>query len=81
MDSDATKLNLSLHGFREDNDRIFIPPTMRYAEKTMQNENILARDDLPVYGDADFLDLGTKFAYGSDNIAYRNRRVRFFLVD
>jgi len=74
-DDDPGKLNLSIHGFREDNGRIFIPPTVRYAEKSMRNENILAQEALPIQGRADFIDLGVKFAYGADTLAYRNRKV------
>jgi hypothetical protein len=41
----------------------------------MRDENILAREMLPIWGDEAFLDSGIKFAYGSESIAYRKQRV------
>ncbi|WRT69523.1 uncharacterized protein IL334_006510 [Kwoniella shivajii] len=70
-----TKINLSLPGFREDNGKIFIPPTVRYVEKNLRNENILAREALPIEGYAPFLDVGVRFAYGVDSQPYRHRRI------
>ncbi|WWC65708.1 uncharacterized protein I303_108329 [Kwoniella dejecticola CBS 10117] len=70
-----TKINLSLPGFREDNGKIFIPPTVRYVEKNLRNENILAREALPIEGYAPFLDAGVKFAYGAESQAYRHKRI------
>ncbi|WWC73523.1 uncharacterized protein I206_107495 [Kwoniella pini CBS 10737] len=74
-DEIPTKINLSLPGFREDNGKIFIPPTVRYVEKNLRNDNILAREALPVEGYAPFLDVGVKFAYGADSQAYRHKRI------
>ncbi|KAK6908754.1 hypothetical protein L486_01602 [Kwoniella mangroviensis CBS 10435] len=74
-DEVGVKINLSLPGFREDNGKIFIPPTVRYVEKNLRNENILAREALPIEGYSPFLDAGTKFAYGSESQAYRHRRI------
>jgi aspartate aminotransferase len=74
-DTAGTKLNLSLHGFREDNGRIFIPPTVRYVEKQMRNENILANEALPIWGDERFLQSALKFAYGEDTAHLKKRNV------
>nr|XP_019043365.1 hypothetical protein I302_07940 [Kwoniella bestiolae CBS 10118]OCF22295.1 hypothetical protein I302_07940 [Kwoniella bestiolae CBS 10118] len=74
-DEIGVKINLSLPGFREDNGKIFIPPTVRYVEKNLRNENILAREALPIEGYAPFLDAGIKFAYGVESQAYRHRRI------
>ncbi|WWC95539.1 hypothetical protein V866_002404 [Kwoniella sp. B9012] len=74
-DEVGVKINLSLPGFREDNGKIFIPPTVRYVEKNLRNENILAREALPIEGYSPFLDAGIKFAYGSESQAYRHRRI------
>ncbi|WWD04308.1 hypothetical protein V865_002377 [Kwoniella europaea PYCC6329] len=74
-DEVGVKINLSLPGFREDNGKIFIPPTVRYVEKNFRNENILAREALPIEGYTPFLDAGIKFAYGSESQAYRHRRI------
>ena len=79
-DASPSKLNLSLQGFRDDEERLFIPPTVRYVEKHMVNENILTREALPVEGHAPFLDLGVKFAYGVDSTAYRDRRVSVGII-
>ena len=66
-DDDApTKLNLSVTGFREDSGRIFVPPSVRYAEKQMKAESVLADQVLPAWGDEKFLDAGVKFAYGAE---------------
>ncbi|WVQ96110.1 hypothetical protein IAU59_003212 [Kwoniella sp. CBS 9459] len=74
-DEIPTKINLSLPGFREDNGKLFVPPTVRYVEKNLRNENFLARDTLPVEGYAQFLDAGVRFAYGVESQAYRHRRI------
>ncbi|WVR08207.1 hypothetical protein IAU60_005254 [Kwoniella sp. DSM 27419] len=74
-DEVPTKINLSLPGFREDNGKIFVPPTVRYVEKNLRNENILSREALPIGGHAPFLDVGTKFAYGAESQAYRHKRI------
>jgi aspartate aminotransferase len=74
-DTFPQKLNLGLPGFREDTGRIFIPPTVRYVEKKLRNENILAEEALPIQGYESFLDLGTRFAYGGDTPAYKKHLV------
>jgi len=48
---------------------------VRYALKSMRNENILARQALPIEGESSFLDLATKLAYGADSVPYRSKRV------
>jgi aspartate aminotransferase len=70
-----TKINLSLPGFREDEGKIFVPPTVRYVEKQMRNESMLAAEALPVWGDDKFLEAGIKFAYGPDEKRYRRDHV------
>lgn len=72
-----TRLDLTLHGFREDNGRIFIPPTVRYIEKTMRadKESILAKDALPIQGDERFLREGTKLVYGGESVIWRKEHV------
>ncbi|KAK1923721.1 pyridoxal phosphate-dependent transferase [Papiliotrema laurentii] len=70
-----TKINLSLPGFREDEGKIFVPPTVRYVEKQMRNESMLAAEALPVWGDDKFLEAGIKFAYGTDEKRYRRDHV------
>ncbi|KAK8849534.1 hypothetical protein IAR55_004868 [Kwoniella newhampshirensis] len=74
-DDTPTKINLSLPGFREDNGKIFVPPTVRYVENKLRNENILAKEALPIEGHAPFLDVGIRFAYGVDSQPYRHRRI------
>jgi aspartate/tyrosine/aromatic aminotransferase len=59
-------INLAVPGFREDNGNIFIPPTVRYIEKKMRDENILAKEPLSIQGDPKFLAEATTFAYGAD---------------
>ncbi|KAK4687119.1 hypothetical protein P7C73_g3003, partial [Tremellales sp. Uapishka_1] len=76
QDEITTKLNISLQGFREDDERIFVPPTVRYAEKNLlRNENILAKEALPIHGYAPFIEAGIKFAYGADSVALREKRI------
>ena len=65
-DEAPTKLNLSVTGFREDSGRIFVPPSVRYAEKQMKAESVLADQVLPAWGDEKFLGAGVKFAYGAE---------------
>ena len=72
-------MNLFLPGFREDNGQIFIPPTVRYVEKQMRTENLLAREALPVWGDEQFLEEGVKFAYGPDNVSFQLKNVSITL--
>lgn len=69
------KIDLSLPGFREDNGKIFIPPTVRHVEKLLRNEQILLLDPLPIQGLETFLDVGVRLAYGPDSPAYRKERV------
>lgn len=84
LESDANnpQLDLTLHGFREDNGRIFIPPTVRYVEKRMraEQESVLARDALPIQGDEKFLSEGTKLAYGAASPAWRKGLVRRLVI-
>ncbi|WVF68585.1 hypothetical protein IAT40_003354 [Kwoniella sp. CBS 6097] len=74
-DEIPTKINLSLPGFREDNGKLFVPPTVRYVEKNLRNDNFLSRETLPVEGHAQFLDVGVRFAYGAESQAYRHRKI------
>ncbi|KAI9633044.1 aspartate aminotransferase-P2, mitochondrial precursor [Dioszegia hungarica] len=72
-DAPYPKLDLTLQGFREDNGRIFIPPTVRYVEKTMRadKESVLARDALPIQGDEQFFKEGTRLIYGAESTVWK----------
>lgn len=72
------KLNLGLAGFREDDGRIFVPPTTRQVERQMHLRGGLSHEALPIEGHAPFLDLALKFAYGKDGYAYKEGRVGTF---
>ncbi|WWD20159.1 hypothetical protein CI109_104635 [Kwoniella shandongensis] len=74
-DDTPTKINLSLPGFREDNGKIFVPPTVRYVENKLRNENILAKEAVPIEGYHPFLDAGIRFAYGVESQPYRHKRI------
>lgn len=74
-DESATKIDLSVPGFREETGSIFIPPTVRHVEKQLRNERILLLDPLPIQGLDPFLDVGVRLAYGHDSPAYRKERV------
>ena len=74
-DVSTTKVNLSLPGFREDEGKIFVPPTVRYVEKQMRNESILSSEALPSWGDEKFLEAGIRFAYGADEKQYHREHV------
>lgn len=73
-DESATKVDLSVPGFREETGSIFIPPTVRHVEKQLRNERILLLDPLPIQGLDPFLDVGVRLAYGHDSPAYRKER-------
>lgn len=74
-DSSESKLNLTLPGFRENSGKVFIPPTMRHAEKRLREESLFAPGILPIEGYAPFLEVGTRFAYGEENVAFKNQRI------
>ncbi|OCF46048.1 hypothetical protein I317_00136 [Kwoniella heveanensis CBS 569] len=74
-DEVPTKINLSLPGFREDNGKLFVPPTVRYVEKNMRDDKLLSRETLPIAGHVQFLDAGVRFAYGVESQAYRHKRI------
>lgn len=68
-------IDLTVPGFREDDGRIFIPPTVRHVDKGMRTENLISREPLPIQGDALFLTEGTRFAYGADSAACKKNLV------
>ncbi|TYJ57880.1 hypothetical protein B9479_001490 [Cryptococcus floricola] len=70
-----TKVNISLFGYRDVGGKLFIPPTVRYAAKQIQNEQLLLVGPLSIDGYAPFLDAGVKFAYGADSYPYRHKRI------
>ncbi|ODO00712.1 hypothetical protein L198_03038 [Cryptococcus wingfieldii CBS 7118] len=70
-----TKVNISLFGYRDVGGKLFIPPTVRYAAKQIQNEQLLLVEPLSIDGYAPFLDAGVKFAYGADSYPYRHKRI------
>lgn len=74
-DTAPVKVNLSLMGFREDNGKVFLPPTVKYAEKKMREDSAFSHESLPIEGYAPFLDSATRFAYGEDSPVIRHKRV------
>ncbi|WVQ75136.1 hypothetical protein IAR50_004745 [Cryptococcus sp. DSM 104548] len=71
----ATKVNISLFGYRDVGGKLFIPPTVRYAAKQIQSEQLLLTEPLSIDGYAPFLDAAVKFAYGADSYPYRHKRI------
>ena len=69
------KITLALPGFRDDNGAIFVPPTVKYAEKQMRTESVLAEEALPAWGDQAFLNEGLKFAYGEEEGRFQYKHV------
>lgn len=78
--TDHPHLDLTLQGFREDNGKIFIPPTVRYVEKIMRadKESVLAKDALPIQGDGRFLREGTRLVYGEESNVWKKGSVHLF---
>lgn len=74
-DKQTIKLNLSLVGFREDNGRIFVPPTTRRIERQLYVKNGFSHEPLPVRGYGPFLEGGLRFAYGVQGKAWKDRRI------
>jgi len=68
-------MTLALPGFRDDNGAIFVPPTVKYAEKQMRTESVLAEEALPAWGDQAFLNEGLKFAYGEEEGRFQYKNV------
>lgn len=64
-------VDLTLAGFREDNGRLFIPPTVRHAEKTLRASKDMISDGMTERGWEPFLDSAVRFAYGSETPPYR----------
>lgn len=64
-------LDLTLPGFREDNGRLFVPPTVRYAEKTLRSGKDMISEGMTDRGWEPFLDSATKFAFGGETPSYR----------
>lgn len=69
------KLNLALLGFREDDSRIFVPPTARQVERQLHMKGGVSHEALPIEGYAPFIDCGLKLGYGKDGTAFREGRV------
>lgn len=74
-DAAASKINLALPGFRDDSGKVFLPPTVRYAEKKLREEPLLSNELLPIEGHLPFLEAGIKFAYGEESHAIKNQRI------
>ncbi|OWZ44069.1 hypothetical protein J007_03287 [Cryptococcus neoformans] len=75
-DDDAlNKINICTPGYRDETGKLFVPPTVRYAEKQLHSESMVSREALPIEGHAPFLDAGVKFAYGGDSHPYRHKRI------
>lgn len=80
-DDDAlNKINICTPGYRDETGKLFVPPTVRYAEKQLHSESMVSREALPIEGHAPFLDAGVKFAYGGDSHPYRHKRVNLIFV-
>ncbi|KAL7424869.1 aspartate transaminase aat1 [Cryptotrichosporon argae] len=73
-DNAAAKVNASIPGFLDENGKAFIPPTVRHVDKILRAESMLL-EATPIEGHAGFLDVGTRFAYGEDSAAYKNKRI------
>lgn len=69
-DTTPTKVNFTLPGFRDNEGKIFVPPTVRYMEKNMKEASLYAEEALPAWGDELFLRAALKFAYGDDEKRY-----------
>ncbi|KIR60109.1 hypothetical protein I314_03962 [Cryptococcus bacillisporus CA1873] len=74
-DDSPHKINICTPGYRDETGKLFVPPTVRYAEKQFHSESMVSREALPIEGHAPFLDAGVKFAYGGDSHPYRHKRV------
>ncbi|BEJ06578.1 hypothetical protein CcaverHIS641_0311000 [Cutaneotrichosporon cavernicola] len=74
-DESPNKLNVAVHGFRDDKGNIYRPPTVKHAEKALREDPNLFNETLPIEGYTPFLDLGTRFGYGEDSVAYKNKRI------
>jgi len=74
-DISETKLNLSVPGFRESSGKVFLPPTMRHAEKRLREDNLFNPGVLPVHGYEPFLEAGTRFGYGPESNAFKSQRI------
>jgi aspartate aminotransferase len=74
-DEAANKLNVAVHGFRDDHGNVYRPPTIKHAEKKLREAPDLFNETLPIEGYAPFLELGTRFGYGEDSIVYKNKRI------
>lgn len=79
-DASPNKINICTPGYRDETGKLFVPPTVRYAEKQFHSESMVSREALPIEGHAPFLDAGVKFAYGGDSHPYRHKRVNLILV-
>ncbi|KLT39975.1 PLP-dependent transferase [Cutaneotrichosporon oleaginosum] len=74
-DDAPNKLNVAVHGFRDDKGNLYRPPTVKHAEKKLREDPDLFNVTLPIEGYAPFLDLGTRLGYGEDSVAYKNKRI------
>lgn len=74
-DESPNKLNVAVHGFRDDKGNMYRPPTVKHAETRLREDPDLFNETLPIEGYAPFLDLGTRFGYGEDSVVYKNKRV------
>lgn len=74
-DPTPTKVNLTLPGFRDNEGKIFVPPTVRYMEKSMKDASLYAEEALPPWGDEAFCKAALKFAYGEDEKRYKSDQV------
>jgi aspartate aminotransferase len=74
-DASETKLNLTVPGFRENSGKVFLPPTMRHAEKRLREENLFTPGVISVHGYEPFLEAGTRFGYGEESHAFKNQRI------
>lgn len=74
-DQPDSTLNVALTGFRDEQDKIFHPPTVRFIEKKLREESLFSHEEIPVQGFVPFIEAGTRFAYGQDSAPVKTKRI------
>lgn len=69
------RLDVALAGFRDEQNKIFHPPTVRFVEKKLREEAVFMHEEIPIQGFVPFIEYGTRFAYGEDSAPVRNKRI------
>lgn len=65
--------------YKDDEDKAYVLPVVRIAEKILANDNTLSGDYSPVLGLESFRNAATKILLGADNPAIVENRVRINL--